>query len=181
VNQPGDSTQDLRAGQVTGDSDADQAEKHTRRFGRRCLTAGLIIVSFTYLFALTAALLTSNNWGNQDSQLFAVLGLITLLGGGTALILLGGIELLQRPVRARQRTGAAARDRNRILLERLSYDSHERFDILMGLVGPLPGRLNEMVQRLDQMTETIKTVPDYGRGVVDGMQVRNEALGPERP
>jgi hypothetical protein len=180
IDDLGGNTEDLTTYQQAVNRNSTDAEARTRRFGRRSLTAGIILIPLSYLFCLGAAVATNNNWGTADARIFAILGIFTVTIGGLGLTLIGGIEILQRPVRERQRLTSLAIDRNRILLERGIIDNTERFEQLFGLAVPVPGRLDAIEQRLDEMAVTIKAVPDYGRGVVDGMQVRNDSLGPER-
>jgi len=170
MQQHGEETEDLRRRTPIADN-LDPPETEVRRFGRRSLTAGLIIAPGTYVLCLVAAVLSGNKmWTETKGQLFSVLGLITLFTAAAALILIGGVERLQRPLRARQKQGVLDIDRNRILIERGVVDNQERFDVIMGLLAPIPGRLSAI-------EEAIVRVPDYGRGVIDGMQVRADALG----
>jgi hypothetical protein len=180
VNQPGEDTQNLRPRPAI-DSDADKAEIRTQQVGRRMLIAGIVGIPMPFLFCLGAAVATDNNWGNPGAQLFAVLGVVVLALSFLGLLLAGAAEHRQRPLRTRQRENAGAVDRNRILIERMALDHSERLDHIMGLIAPLPGRLNDVDQRLDEMAAAIKAVPDYGRGVEDGVRASIDALGPDRP
>lgn len=168
----GERTEDLRKSDPAKLPDD---ETRTRRFGHRMLWIGGVSIPIVYLFCLTAAVLTGNKlWRGTDGPLFSVLGLMTLIAGASAAILVGGFERILRPMRDRQRDDEsahrAATDRNRILLERLILDVEEKYRNMLDLIAPLPGRLSAI-------EEAIVRVPDYGRGVIDGMQVRADALG----
>jgi hypothetical protein len=129
-----DDTQDIRRYRRRPD-DPHATEARTRRFGVICLAAGITLPVLVYLAGMVVAVLSENDAFHQESaRLFAVLGMIALIGLGFMLTAIGGAERLHRPTRA-------AADRNRILLERNSLEQREFHENLAGLVAALPGRL----------------------------------------
>lgn len=142
MTEHGTCTQDLRIRHAPHPADPDPLEVRIRRFGIRSLTAGLILAPATFMFCLIARILAGNRtWTDTQGKMFGALALITALIAAAALMLIGAIERLQRPFRARQKQSALDIDRNRILIERVALDIQERYDNLVGLAGALPGRL----------------------------------------
>jgi hypothetical protein len=168
----------MEAGQLTDDErNHAQEEKRIRRFGNRCLTAGILLIPLTYLAFMGIELATVDNVGASAALVFAMLGILTLALGGTALIILGGMERLHRPVRKRQRHNSKAVE---LVLERvaeLAEIGEERFIVLHGLAGPVPGRLAALESEVAEMKKTCADLPAYGQGVIDGAQMRRSALG----
>lgn len=167
MNSHGEQTEDLRS----RNTDAVAAtEAQAERFGRRCFTWGLILAPGAIVASLTAAILSGGGlWTNNDGQLFAVLGLVSVFSTSGALILVGAFERLQRPVRARQKIGAQQIDTNRILVERLTVDVQE----LAGIVATIPDRLAALEGVVDR-------VPAYGEGVIQGITLGQSSVGPEQ-
>lgn len=133
MNRTGHQTHDLRLHQRHHDPIA--AEARTRRFGRVCLIGGLALLVVVYFGGLSAAIVSDNNtFQSPSGRLFAVLGMMALIGLGCTLTSLGGVVHINRPYRE-------GLDRNRLLLERLTIDVDERLRGLIGAVEALSGRM----------------------------------------
>lgn len=183
MHQHGEETHDLRRRRPPQD-DFDPLETRVRRFGRRSLTAGLIIAPGTYVLCLVAAVLSGNRmWTDTDGQLFSVLGLITLFTAAAALILIGSIERLQRPSRAREQQDSLDIDRNRVLIERGAVDNQERFAVIMGLLAPLPGRLDAAERGLNALVGVLpeQAQRQYWEGFNDAVREGFQATGTDNP
>lgn len=148
---------------------ADDRETRMRRFGRRALFAGITIHVVTILGALTISISTEGpTLTNPVAQMFGTFVIVVLMAAGAVLVALGGAERLQRPQRAMLRhTLTEARRAN------------ERLDVFVGTVAALPGRVEALTREVRTMQDALARVPDYGRGVIDGVQVRADALGPD--
>ncbi|GIM89712.1 hypothetical protein Ato02nite_015050 [Paractinoplanes toevensis] len=165
----GTTTQDLRQ---VGASALPADERRTQRFGRRCFWTGIALVFTMFLVCLAAAIISDQQvYESRAAQLFGVLSIIPLMLLGAALILLGGIEHLQRSVRSTQIDILAAEDRNRILIERLTVDTDERFDVVMGILGPVAGELNRSAELLEKIEVAIAKVPDHSKAIMDGIEL----------
>jgi hypothetical protein len=146
-------------------------EHRVRRFGRVNYVTGVTLGVAFMMFSLALALVTDHGaFTDPTARLFATLSFVAIMLVATALVLLGGLERLNRPQRSATRQ----------VLAQLAV-MREQLDVVLGPALVVPGLLAAIEKRLDEMTATIAAVPDYGRGVVDGMQIRNEALGPEVP
>lgn len=171
----GGNTEDLitlrQALPAEADAQPEDREHRVRRFGRINYITGVVLGTAFMFNSLSMALISNHHaFNNPTGELFAVLSLIAITDLATALVILGGMERLHRPQRSATRQVLA---QQAAIMEQLNF--------VVGAATVVPGRLAAIEQRLDDMTGTIRAVPDYGRGVVDGMQIRNEALGPEIP
>lgn len=160
----GDDTRDLRRYGNQPEHPA-MIEARTRRFGVVCLTTGIALPIVVYFAGLVTAVAADNNaFHTEPARLFAVLGMIALIGLGFMLVAVGGMERLLRAPRS-------LTDNNRILLERHIVETRERFDVIMGLLAPLPGRLTAI-------EDVIEKVPAYGEGVVFGVTLGRDPAEP---
>jgi hypothetical protein len=147
----------------------DEREDTTRRFGRRCFITGLSVITAAVFGAFALVIATEGpTLINPVAEMFGILTLITLIAAGVSLIVVGGVERLQRAQRAssRRTLGEARR-------------ANERLDVFVGTVSALPGRVEALTREVRCMQDALARVPDYGRGVIDGVQVRADALGPD--
>jgi hypothetical protein len=183
VITPGEHTIDLRRAA----DECTLVEKHTRRFGRRCFIAGLATLIAWNVAALVAAIVTENRlWTDQNAQLFGVLGYVLGCCTGAILTLVGAWERILRPVRERQAYLAGEQGRLNATLQRVSHDSEQRVEMVMGTIGALPHRMLELtenyaraVDRLDLIEKAVQEIPDYSRGVKDGLQLRRGYIDPD--
>jgi hypothetical protein len=161
VDQPGHTTEDLQhiRQPLTHPTDHDHEEIRARRFGRRMLVAGIASGICSYMACLAAAIISDQRmFTSREAQLFAILGVMTLLVGSVSLIIVGGLERLMRPVRARQRWLAGSGERLRILVERMALDQQELYQNLAGLVAPLPGRLERNTDHLAHIEQAMSAL-----------------------
>ncbi|MGX6604786.1 hypothetical protein ACWKSP_22060 [Micromonosporaceae bacterium Da 78-11] len=135
----------------------DDRENRTRRFGRRSFITGLTLACGVLINSLVIAIVGEHNtFVSPIGQLFAVLAYVAIAVTAASLIVVGGIERLGRGERSRARENRAAVAANQ-----------ERLDLLIGLIGPLPGRLNAI-------EEVIAAVPAFGEGVELGATLRRQ-------
>jgi hypothetical protein len=130
-------------------------ENNVRRFGTICLIAGILLIPLTYLAFMSVEVVTANDAADSDDLVFAFLGILTLALGGTALIILGGMERLHRPVRKRQRYNSTAVNDLRVLIGASAEDSYDRFDVWLGIAAAIPGRLEAIEEALAAVAETL--------------------------
>nr|WP_221374539.1 hypothetical protein [Actinoplanes polyasparticus] len=182
----------------------DDKERRLRRFGTLSLISGIAIEVALIIAALTMAVISDNNaYSNPTAELFGVLTHLAFVSLAAGFIAIGGVERLTRRHRAqtadntRELAGirqasttvadlARATERNRILLERLALDNEERYGGIMAYVAVLPGRFSELadsyvalVDRLKVIEEAVQHIPDYSKGVKDGLQLRRGYIDPD--
>ncbi|HEY6117702.1 MAG TPA: hypothetical protein VI172_17240 [Candidatus Dormibacteraeota bacterium] len=138
-------------------------EDDTRTRGRRSLVIGCTLAGTGLIGSLIAAVIGGYSPSiSPNVRLFVTLAVIAMSCAGTGFIVDGLTERRDRVARA------TAREQIRMIA-----DNTARIDVIMGLVGAIPARL-------DAMEKTLKDVPDYGKGVIDGVQMRAEAAHPYR-
>lgn len=174
-------------GQTADELKHTREEQRVRRFGTVCLTAGILLIPLTFIAFMGVELATTSK-ADTTGTVFAILGVLTLALLGTALIILGGMERLHRPVRKRQRNTAKvaelARAEHADAMERLlavladdREGMNDKFDMWLKLAAPVAGRLVEIEKRLTGIEASIADLPAYGQGVIDGAQMRRSVLG----
>ena len=141
-------------------------ERPTRRFGRYNYLIGLAVAVTAVIGALTAAVLTEKRlFVSGNGELFAMLTFVGLMILGGALVTVGGVERNMRHHRAAVR-------------QALLGNSHvgEQVDRLMEAVAPLCERLAALEQKMEEVGQKVSERPSYGDGVIDGIQMRTDAL-----
>lgn len=93
-----------------GEPDLDRT---ARRFGDRCFRWGLSLGVGAFMAALAVAAAVGNHFLEQhpDGRLFIGLALVAAVGTATALVAVGGVERIIRPLRAMDRQQALRVDR----------------------------------------------------------------------
>lgn len=138
-------------------------ETRIRRTDRWALISGVTIIVGALLGSTGLAVATDGpTFHNPIAQMYGILTLVTLVAAGAILIAIGATGRRQRLERAMMRE-----------LMRKTQGNVERLDVVMGIVAAIPGRLDAVEQALDD-------VPNYGKGVIEGVQMRQEALHPHR-
>lgn len=136
----------------------DELEVRTQRHGRICRRTGITIIIGVFIGSLSAVILSEKRvFDEPGAQALANLSLFSILVGASIVTNSGFYERRERPMRAMMRQALRQLEKNT-----------ERLDTLT----PLPGKIAAMEHVIDK-------VPGYGRGVMDGLQVRADALGPE--
>lgn len=208
MDDPGGSTVDLGPRRTTApptpERRPDKKERRLRRFGTISLISGVTIEVALGFASLAMAVVSDNNaYSNPTAELFGVLSHFAFVSLAASLIAIGGVEWLSRRHRAQASDNAhdladmrqtittvadlnRATDRNRILLERLTIENRERYTEFIGIVGAVPGRMLELtesysdvVQRLDGIEKAVQEIPDYSRGIKDGLQLRRGYIDPD--
>ena len=147
MSETGTRTEDLRLARPP-ELPADEAR--TQRFGRRAFTGGLTICILLVVGTLVAWILADTALAtSRDGALFGILLFAGGLTIGASLTVLGGMERQHRPVRARQRHAEVELRRVQTRIESLIQDTNECFEVVMGLLGPINGRLSEFADRVD--------------------------------
>lgn len=162
MHERGTTTEDLRSVRSPAPANpADLEEKATRRFGRRNYITGISIIVGTVLSCLIFRILGgSHMYDSPTAQLFGTLGILSSLLLGTTLALAGAAERKHRPERAATRDILVAADRNRIRIEQLTQDTDERLQVVMGLLAPVPGRLDLNSERLARIEQALTVLAD---------------------
>ncbi|WP_433730760.1 hypothetical protein ACQP2Y_20945 [Actinoplanes sp. CA-051413] len=138
----------------------DERETRTRKFGHRCFFAGAGIDIAAVVGSLFLTLSTEGpTVVNPTAQMFGVFTLIALIVSGASLVVVSGVERLQRPQRTMARLVLAETRR-----------AHQRLDTLIATLGAIP-------DRMDTLEKAIEKVPGYTEGVIHGVQLRTDALG----
>lgn len=181
----GNDTRNLRKAAGAAGEENIKQEQLTQRRGNLCLVGGFATIALTLLANLgTVVVYRDQPFPNPQAKLFANLAFVTVMVLGASLVTVGWIERMLRGNRARQIAGAAiAYDRGEqtdILLKRHIVDMQEdrrefrqQLDVLMGMIGAIPGRLAAIEAALDR-------VPAYGEGVIQGITLGRDSATPER-
>jgi len=180
MDERGQHTEDLR--RLTPPPDD---ETRTRRFGNRCLLWGSVIDGATFTASFVAAILSDNNlYTSPAAQFFGIMGLVLGIAAGTTFIALGFMERAWRPTRARQKSDSTTLDLLKSRVEALRLDHDERFQVAMGHLTVLPGRLIEvsetagtLVARVGALERVIAAQPSYATGVEHGLKLRRDVTG----
>jgi len=168
----GDHTEDLRR-HATIRADPDTLEARTRRWGRIGVIVGLTLCVATVVESLGMAAATENGlFQSEAGRLFGSIAFFAQLMVGGFILGNGYNEMRDRPNRERHR-------RMQLLVERLTVDNGERFQEMAGMVMALPHAIKELTERIDALEQGIADIPNYGRGVIDGVQMRQEVFGDE--
>lgn len=151
MTEPGSTTAEIRAIPTTTPA---------RPAGRRALIGGLVLGAITYLASLTAAIVAEQGLFNAlPAQLFGFLSAITLACLSAGLIIAGHNARQQQKQLAPFHQAIAEQKQlthaNRLLLERLTLDTHERYDNLIMIVAAVPGRINATDEDLAGVKEQL--------------------------
>jgi hypothetical protein len=176
----GETTRDMRTrGQLNPaerDLDPHIRETAVQTTGLRHRRAGLAILLGAPATGLAAAYLAEGQvFHQQNAQIFAFLALVATIAIGVTYLASGLSESRGRHGRALHRQILAEQQKFRVE----HAEDRERLDLVIGLVSALPGRLDALAGRLDALERAIDKVPAYGDGVIHGMTLRNDAMGPE--
>ena len=152
-------------------------EASIRRYGHVLTGVGLALTVIPLFASLTVAALDPQAVDDEGRVGRVVsIFLFTMLSVGVGMLTVAGLERLTRYNRTLSRQIIGNQGDIRADIE----DLRSSMQYNIGLVAAVPGRLDAVQRELDEVKERIKHVPDYGRGVIDGMQVRADALGPDR-
>jgi hypothetical protein len=166
----------------------DAAEHRARRTGRRNRAAGITICVGTAIAAQSAAIISQQQmFSNRAAELFAILTLLTLINLGVAFIIIGGIERITRPIRARQKHLTAEVDgvaHDKAALEEAMQVALAHHSAVLGrltaveeVVAPISEQLAAIHERLEEVQKVIDKVPAYGEGVIHGLTLRQDTIG----
>lgn len=155
TDQPGETTTDLLAlGEPLPDEHglrADEREDHIRSRGHRNRILGPTIIASTVIASLCVALLAENGlFSDRVAQLFAILSTLGLFLGGAMLTLAGSLEMMGRSSRAMTRKAYALATENAVTLK-----------TVMGLVAPLPGRVELNGERIAAVERGMSDLAAY--------------------
>lgn len=147
---------------ITTTEELRAADRAAERLSRRCFRAGWAILAVGVVGILTGWIVAGEHIETDPSaRLLVSLSLLTLVGLGAALIVVGAVGCIYTPTRA--------------LVWHLNEQvqvNQQRITELVAILGEVPGKIAEL-------EKAIESVPAYGEGVVDGIQMRTGALGPE--
>jgi hypothetical protein len=130
---------------------AARVEHDTRREGRTMLAAGLTLAGLTVVTALTCRFIAHELFPYEITNLlYFVAAVFTVCGL---------YERADRRRRAGIRYAIEAQEKN-IAVNQQHGDT-----------------LVKVLDRLDAMERTVAALPDYGQGVIDGVQMRQSAVG----
>jgi len=154
---------------------AREVETAIRHRGTQWIISGASLIVADIIAVLTTAVLIDHL--DPVIALLICVGAMLPLTAGGALLTAGTIEWTQRPTRtliraamARAEINGDTADGTRELVNQLIVaveSTRERDD----------DRHRQLEDRLDRIDKAIAGLPDYGRGVIDGVQMRAEALG----
>lgn len=181
MNGIGETTRDLQALRETHPAESGLAKADTetriRRWGTRCLIAGLVIPPVMYGASLVASILAEINvFKSEAAQLFSVLGFIGLMQFATGLLILAGLERLTRPLRALARRSVTRAEDN----ARIGEELRKEVAINSRLVAELIVTAAASEKRLAGVEQAIEKVPDYGQGLAQGARVAASVLGVDK-
>lgn len=143
---------------------ASEVETAIRRRGAQWIITGASLIVADIIGVLTTAILVDHL--DPVIALLICVGAMLPLTAGGALLTAGTIEWTQRPTRTLIRAAMARAETN--------GDTAEG---TRALVDDLIARLRQLEDHLDRIDKAIADLPDYGRGVIDGVQMRSEVLG----
>jgi hypothetical protein len=158
-------------------------EHRLHRYSRRALTAGISIHIGVYLATLTVALLANGGtgpFGHPNARLYAILGALSLMTLGTALIITSAIERLLRPTRTLMRQTAVRSQETATAVVDLA-DTIERLRVISHAGIYEVTRARHDIARLDghlsTIEATIKDLPDYSAIIQDGYRLGRHSAG----
>jgi hypothetical protein len=176
VTERGQQTEDLH--QHTRTPPPGRDETRDRRYSRRALTAGITLGATTYVASLIAAVASDQGmFASRPAQLFGILGLVLLSNLAGALVVLGGTVVQLRSVNVRIDAAAVEAARLRQQVASGAEDNRERFDVLMGLLGPVAGRLDQVAESVGKLEHAVAATPGYATGVEHGLKLRKDLIG----
>jgi len=155
---PGENTRDILALRQAHPAEKNlqpgEREDDIRRVGRRDYILGTAVFLGTFVLALVIALISEQRvFETRPGQLFAVMALMALMALGGSLVINGRTERRERNQRASVR----------VALKEIA-EMREQLHLAIGLVAPLPGRLDQTSERLDRigdaMTHLAASLPD---------------------
>jgi hypothetical protein len=146
-------------------------DAEARKFGTRNFRFGIAIMVGGLISALVCAVASDNHLFHQPpATLFAMLALIVIEAIGAILIIVGAHERLARPDRAMTRKMLAQQQENASKVMAQVQENAEYLETIMGLVSPLPARIQAMER-------VIARVPKYEEGVLLGAELRKAVMG----
>ncbi len=133
----------------------DEREDHTRHFGKVCLGGGLTIGILNIVGSLSATIATESRLVPKTpaGAMLSTVAFVAITAIAAALIVIGGIERLNRPHRSAVRQALAGCSR-----------VEDRLRLVAEQVAPLPGRLAAIERVIDK-------VPQYPEAVLDGIDL----------
>lgn len=189
MTEPGTRTEDIARIAARRSVNTDRQ----RRAGWSLVIAGTTICIGAFGAAQVAAVITRNDlFGNDVGHLYAVLALIALIALGTSLISAGVAKLVTARVTSGIATLHIHHERTHRRLGQMAAEIHDLAGQHRSSVDALSARLQDKAQtlgpvieglpeRLERIEKALADVPHYGQGVIDGAQMRANALGEEHP
>lgn len=145
---------------------AKEHEAVIRRLGTWWTISGAAVLVLAVIAALAVALADRHSFlTSPTGALFTHLAGMLLAAIGTSLFVAGLMERIQQPQRTLIRHAMTRALANADVLEELSETMQRVSDAMVALsVG------------MAKLEEVVASLPDYGQGVIDGAQMRTNAL-----
>lgn len=145
--------------------------------GTHCRRWGAGLLAATTIGALACAYRAGDSfWDDHSAR--TLTGIAFILGGltGAALLTVGLLEEMMRPMRTISRAAMARANAN----AELGGGNRDAVQLNNRLIAELLVTVAAVEKRLAALETAIEAVPDYGKGVIDGATMRANALGGEQ-